>query len=156
MYPNKILRYREVVTIAHKSHIRYYLHRSSYFQNLSHYYYIPHAIINEDHVLITHLMLLSTKIMLLSNSLCYYPWNLCYYRTCAIIRHVNNSCYYQTHVIIRHLMLLSNKSWYYLKLVLLELSESISDGKFGFSMLKNPLCNFLEQFRQPVAFDSIL
>ena len=32
-----------------------------------------------------------------------------------------------------------------LKLVLLEWSESKSDFKFGFSMLKNPPCKFLEQ-----------
>ena len=45
-----------------------------------------------------------------------------------------------------------------LKLVLLEWSESKSDGKFGFNMLKTPLCNFSvsEQSEQPVAFDSIL
>ena len=103
--------FHHMPTMAHKCHIRYYmyLHRSSFFQNLSYYYHIPHAIINKSHVIITHLMLLSTVIMLLSNSSCYYPSNLCYQRTtCAIIRHLNDSCYYQTHhVIIRHLMLLS-------------------------------------------------
>ena len=40
-------------------------------------------------------------------------------------------------------------------IVLLEWSESKSDGKFGFSMQKNP-CKILEQLGQPVAFDSIL
>ena len=35
-------------------------------------------------------------------------------------------------------------------------SESISDGKFGFSMFKNPPVKFFEQLGQPVEFDSIL
>ena len=60
-------------TMARKCHIRYYLNRSSYFQNLSYYYHIPHAIINKNNIINTHLMLLSTKIMLLSISSCYYP-----------------------------------------------------------------------------------
>ena len=43
-----------------------------------------------------------------------------------------------------------------LKVVLLEWSESKSDSKSGFSMLKKPPCKFLEPLRQSMAFDSML
>ena len=43
-----------------------------------------------------------------------------------------------------------------IKLVHLEWSESKSDGKFRFSMMKNSTCKFLELLGQPEAFDSIL
>ena len=40
---NTHLRLCTFLPMAHKCHIRYYFHRSSYFQNLSYYYHIPHA-----------------------------------------------------------------------------------------------------------------